>query len=72
MPQASGRSGGTFPSTRLSVILAAREANPDIRRAAFEVLVAVYWRPAYVRLRLKWGAQPADAETSPKSSSRAR
>jgi RNA polymerase sigma factor (sigma-70 family) len=46
----------------LSVILAAREDDPDIRRAAFAVLVAVYWRPAYVRLRLKWGAQPADAE----------
>jgi RNA polymerase sigma factor (sigma-70 family) len=51
-----------YPSTRLSVILAARQDDPDIRRAAFDTLVTVYWRPVYTRLRLKWRAQPADAE----------
>ncbi len=51
-----------YPSTRLSVILAARQDDPDIRRAAFDTLVTVYWRPVYTRLRLKWQAQPADAE----------
>jgi RNA polymerase sigma factor (sigma-70 family) len=51
-----------YPSTRLSVILAARQDDPEIRRAAFDTLVRVYWRPVYTRLRLKWRAQPADAE----------
>jgi RNA polymerase sigma factor (sigma-70 family) len=59
----SGRANGAgFANTRLSVILAAREEDPDARRAAFEVLVTAYWRPVYARCRLKWRAQPADAE----------
>jgi len=52
----------TYPGTRLSLILAAREIDPEVQRAAWEVLVSVYWRPVYGRLRLKWRAQPADAE----------
>ena len=51
-----------YPSTRLSVILAARQDDPEVRRAAFDTLVTVYWRPVYTRLRLKWRAQAADAE----------
>jgi RNA polymerase sigma factor (sigma-70 family) len=51
-----------YPSTRLSVILAARREDPEVRRAAFDTLITVYWRPVYTRLRLKWRAQPADAE----------
>jgi RNA polymerase sigma factor (sigma-70 family) len=51
-----------YPSTRLSVILAARQDDPDVRRAAFDTLVTVYWRPVYTRLRLKWRAAPDDAE----------
>lgn len=41
---------------------AVRDDDPEVRRSAFEALVSVYWRPVYARLRLKWGAQPADAE----------
>ena len=51
-----------YPSTRLSVILAARQDDPEVRREAFATLVTVYWRPVYTRLRLKWRAQAADAE----------
>ena len=51
-----------YPSTRLSVILAARQDDPDIRRDAFQTLITVYWRPVYTRLRVKWRAEPADAE----------
>jgi RNA polymerase sigma factor (sigma-70 family) len=60
-PLSDGRPA-LYPSTRLSVILAARQDDPDVRRAAFETLVTVYWRPVYTRLRLKWRAQEADAE----------
>jgi len=58
----SSGAGATFPSTRPSIILAAREEDADLRRAAYGILVAVYWRPVYARLRVKWHAQPADAE----------
>jgi RNA polymerase sigma factor (sigma-70 family) len=54
--------GAAFPNTRLSVLLGVREEDPDARRAAFEVLISAYWRPVYARFRLKWRAQPADAE----------
>jgi RNA polymerase sigma factor (sigma-70 family) len=63
--QVAGRpltTGVGYPGTRISVIVAARERDPDLRRAAFESLVTVYWRPVYGRLRLKWHREPADAE----------
>jgi RNA polymerase sigma factor (sigma-70 family) len=62
MPDISLPSGSGYPPTRTSVILAARQDDPDVRRAAYDVLVSVYWRPVYARLRVKWHAQPADAE----------
>jgi RNA polymerase sigma factor (sigma-70 family) len=57
---ASGRAA--FPTTHGSVIAAVRDGDPARRRAARETLVTVYWRPVYTRLRLKWRAEPADAE----------
>ena len=51
-----------FPPTRGSVVAALADTDPDRRRAAFDTLVSVYWRPVYTRLRLKWGAEAADAE----------
>jgi RNA polymerase sigma factor (sigma-70 family) len=62
MPEASHRTGASYPHTRISIILAARQEDPDARRAAFDALISVYWRPVYARLRIKWRAQPADAE----------
>jgi RNA polymerase sigma factor (sigma-70 family) len=32
------------------------------RRAAFDAIVAVYWRPVYFHLRTRWAREPADAE----------
>jgi RNA polymerase sigma factor (sigma-70 family) len=58
----SERSLTGFPSTRRSIVAAVQHDDPDQRRAAFDALVAVYWRPVYTRLRLRWGAEPADAE----------
>jgi len=51
-----------FPTTRGSVIAAIRDDDPERRRAAVETLVTVYWRPVYTRFRLKWSAEPADAD----------
>jgi RNA polymerase sigma factor (sigma-70 family) len=58
-----GRTGGrAFPTTRRSVVEATRDDDGEVRRAAFDALIAVYWRPVYTHLRIKWRAQPADAE----------
>jgi len=63
MLQHSGRTGGrAFPTTRRSVVEATGDENADVRRAAFEALVSAYWRSVYSHLRMKWRAQPADAE----------
>ena len=36
--------------------------DDDARRAAFAAMVAVYWRPVYFHLRMRWAREPADAE----------
>jgi RNA polymerase sigma factor (sigma-70 family) len=41
---------------------AAASADPDIRRRALDTLVAVYWRPSYLHLRLKWNTTREEAE----------
>ena len=51
-----------FPNTRVSVLRAAGSSDPEVRRAALDVLAAVYWRPVYARYRIKWRAEAADAE----------
>ena len=43
-----------FPATRRSVVLAARDADPEVRRQAFGALVEGYWKPVYKYLRMKW------------------
>lgn len=54
-------SPGRFPVTRRSVVLAARDADPEIRRAAFGTLVESYWKPVYKYLRAqdRLGAEDA-------------
>jgi RNA polymerase sigma factor (sigma-70 family) len=44
------------------VIRASRDDDPEIRRAGYQTLVSIYWRPVYGRLRLKWRLDRADAE----------
>lgn len=53
-----------FPLTRRSVVIAisARDADPEVRRQAWEALVASYWRPVYKVLRVRWGLEREDAE----------
>jgi RNA polymerase sigma factor (sigma-70 family) len=48
------RGRGTFPSTRWSLIVAARSAQREERRRAFDILIAAYWRPVYKYVRLRW------------------
>lgn len=51
-----------FPTTRVSVVEAAAGSDPEARRRALDALVAVYWRPAYLHLRLKWNLGREEAE----------
>ena len=55
------RTKGGFPATRHSAIERIRDANPEIRRAAFGDLVEGYWKPVYKYLRLTWRLDTEDA-----------
>lgn len=57
-----GGPGGAFPATRWSVIERARSEDPGRRREALEALFAVYWKPIYKCLRLRWGRSNEDAK----------
>lgn len=41
-----------FPATRRSILLAARDADPDVRRRALDILAESYWKPVYKYLRV--------------------
>lgn len=54
--------GRVFPTTELSLIAAVAGDDPEARMLALETLIAVYWRPAYLHLRLKWCPDRESAE----------
>ena len=58
----SGGNAGRFPSTRHSVVLAARSTSPDIRREALDVLATAYWQPVLTYLSLRWHLPREEAE----------
>lgn len=46
-----------FPSTRISIVEAAREGG-----AAIEEMIAVYWKPVYKYIRLHWNKSNEEAK----------
>jgi RNA polymerase sigma factor (sigma-70 family) len=52
---------GLFPSTRRSVLEAARDGEAPERSRALDLLIGTYWRPAYKYIRRKWGVSAEDA-----------
>jgi RNA polymerase sigma factor (sigma-70 family) len=58
----SSTSGDSFPLTRHSVLDEVRSADPQRRQRAWDALVGAYWRPVYKYVRLRWRAEPEDAE----------
>jgi RNA polymerase sigma factor (sigma-70 family) len=52
---------GAFPITRHSIVEAIRSEQSEVRRSAFDALVAAYWKPVFKYVRLKWQASPEDA-----------
>lgn len=59
---ASPSPGRLFPTTRHSIIEAVASPDPQVRQLALETIIAAYWRPAFLHLRLKWGHDRASAE----------
>jgi RNA polymerase sigma factor (sigma-70 family) len=58
MPAASD---GPFPQTRHSMVADLRSDRADVRRSAYDALVAAYWKPVFKYVRLKWHAAPEEA-----------
>jgi RNA polymerase sigma factor (sigma-70 family) len=74
-PEARNHRGGTLdrdtdiggpdarlPATRHSVIEAVASGDPEVRRRAFDILIAAYWKPVYKHVRIKWRADNEDAK----------
>jgi len=57
-----GGSGGQFPPTRWSAVLAARSADPAERSRALDLLIAAYWKPVYKYIRIRWNKPREDAQ----------
>ena len=53
--------GGPFPQTRHSIVADLRSERAELRRAAYELLVAAYWKPVFKYIRLKWHADPDES-----------
>ncbi len=57
-----GGRDGRFPGTRDSVVAALRSDDGEARRAAQDAVVAVYWKPLYKYLRVRWHQSNEDAQ----------
>lgn len=52
----------SMPQTRHSILIAAKNGDAEIRERAFDTLIAVYWKPVYKYIRIKWSASNEDAK----------
>ena len=59
---AIGGARAGFPSTRASVVESLRSASPEERRQAAERLIALYWKPLYKYVRIRWHRSNEDAK----------
>lgn len=51
-----------LPATRHSIVAAVRSEQADVRRSGLDTLIAVYWKPVYKYLRVKWHASSEEAK----------
>jgi len=51
-----------FPPTRHSIVRAAKSDDASVREQAFDELIAVYWKPVYKYVRIKWQLSNEDAK----------
>jgi RNA polymerase sigma factor (sigma-70 family) len=57
-----GGASDKFPLTRISAIEAVKHGDAPSRARAFELLIAVYWKPVYKYIRIKWNRSNEDAK----------
>jgi RNA polymerase sigma factor (sigma-70 family) len=57
-----GGHDGKFPSTRWSLLVAARSGEAQERQRALDTLIAAYWKPVYKYIRLRWGKDNEQAK----------
>lgn len=57
-----GGPSGKFPTTRWSAIVAARSNDATERARGLETIAALYWKPVYKYIRLRWGKSNEDAK----------
>src|SRR5438132_1068119 len=57
-----GGPAALFPATQHSLVRAAASADPAVRKQAFELLIAAYWKAVYKYIRMKWGLGNEDAK----------
>jgi RNA polymerase sigma factor (sigma-70 family) len=57
-----GGAGSAFPSTRWSLIVAARSPQVEERQRALDLLIAAYWKPVYKYIRLRWNKPNEEAK----------
>jgi DNA-directed RNA polymerase specialized sigma24 family protein len=57
-----GQRPAHFPVTRQSAICALSSLDQATRTAAYEAVLACYWKPTYKLIRLKWSVSPETAE----------
>lgn len=60
--ETTGSAGGQFPITRYSALVALRSDQPEVRRRAFDRIVAAYWRPVYKYIRIRRRRSSDDAQ----------
>lgn len=51
-----------FPATRISIIERLADTDPDVRRAAGDLVARAYWGPVAAALRYRWKLDTSDAE----------
>ncbi len=53
---------GGFPETRASAVAGVRSSDGEVRQRSHATIVAVYWKPVYKYLRLRWGETHESAQ----------
>jgi RNA polymerase sigma factor (sigma-70 family) len=57
-----GGPAANFPATHCSIVRAAGDTDPAVRKQAFAELIASYWKPVYKYIRIKWHLSNEDAK----------
>ena len=62
MPNRMDSGPAAFPDTGHSLLARLASPEPSTRARALDAVCALYWRPVYTHIRLRWSIEPADAQ----------